>query len=1549
MALDPPDPPEQLPSTEPATGNWTQPDPDQETKSFDAGQASGAGERPTELCAGAGIDGQVDPSRFGRYVVRGRLGEGGFGRVYLAWDEDLKRTVAIKVPRAGGFSSSARVERFLNEARLAAQLRHPGIVSVYDVGREGDGTIYVVLEHVGGRPLSAVLSAGDFPLKRAIDLLAKVADALHCAHRHGLVHRDLNPNNILLDLEGSPRVADFGLAIHEDSQALHLGEVAGTAPYMAPEQVRGETHRLDGRTDIWALGVILYLVLTGRKPFAGEINQLWDEIRERDPKPPRQINDSAPKELERICLKCLSKRMTDRYNSALDLADDLRHFQKTEARAEPAEAAAPDGAVQPLRSAGRVPASALATSYTSGTQVRIVPKGLCSFDEHDADFFLDLLPGPRDRDALPESIRFWKIRVDATDPDKTFCVGLVYGPSGCGKSSLFKAGLLPRLGGHVAPVYTEATIEQTEARLLRGVRKLVPALPHDIDLARSLALLRGGDFLTAGQRVLIVLDQFEQWLFGRPELDACELVTALKQCDGEHIQAICLVRDDFWMTATRFFRELEIELVPDRNVASVDLFDARHARRVLAAYGRAFGAFPQHGDFSAENKAFLDQAVAGLLQDGRVVPVRLALFAEMVKDKPWTTATLDEVGGMGGIGLRFLDETFSSARSNPTYRYHQNAAQSVLKSLLPAGSTDIKGRMRSVEELRDISGYTDKPADFASLMRILDHELRLITPVDLEQSVAGEAEVRPPGGGFYQLAHDYLVHSLRDWLTRKQRETRRGRAEAILAERAEFWNAKPEHRQLPTLMEWASIRSFTKPSKWTEPEGRMMRTASRSIGLRAAGFAVLFIGVLAAAWEMNRRSVETNNATHAAGLVQQLLKAEIAQVPGIVENLQGYRRWTDPELKRVIAQSALDSKEKLHASIALLPVDPRQVDYLLGRALIADPGLMAVLRDSLQPHRTELVDRLWRELDEANSTEPLLRDRVLPIAGLLASLDPENARWKEVGGKVARAMVTAKIDDLAKWLEALENLRKELTVPLIGIFRDKSRTDVEHTVAATLLARYAEHQPRILVDLLLDAEPKSFAILFPVIEKNRKDVALDFKKRVESLAGGPPVETFSDNATRDDPALLRDQRSLRGAKAALALFRLGAATDVWHLLVHSADPSTRSFLINAFHVYGADPSLLAAKLENTSGARPSNAHLTAASTEKNAYLFDPATSTQRSLIMALAGYPKDMLDPETRARLDPLVVQLFRTAPDAGVHSAAELLLKRWGHEDRLKIDAPAPNDGEPFKRRWYITSQRQTMVLIEGPVDFAMGSPSSDLLREPEEVFHTHRIPRRFAIATREVTVGEFQRYLAESRRTPQKESTAETTADEPQCGVTWFDAIGYCNWLSAKEGKPLCYEPNEKGEFAQGMKVNMLPVEAGGYRLPTEAEWEYACRAGTVSSRYFGNPDELASDYEWYSRTSGYRAHRCGTLLPNDLGLFDLLGNVFEWCHDHHVAFPPKIENILIDQINDECISMQDRCTRSDSFRANPRPMRSASRGWFDPGASRGDVGFRPARTCP
>jgi serine/threonine protein kinase/formylglycine-generating enzyme required for sulfatase activity len=809
----------------------------------DATQKEGHG----NTLAGESGDAHPAPPQIGRYRIEKLLGKGGFGSVYLAHDGELDRYVAVKIPHPSLIKRPEDAQSYLKEARTVANLDHPNIVPVHDVGGTADFPCYVVSKYVPGMDLATTIQSRRFNSLEAAELVATVAGALHYAHKQGLVHRDVKPGNILIDNDGNPYVVDFGLALREEDVGKGPKH-AGTAAYMSPEQARGEGHRVDGRSDIFSLGVVLYQLLVGRRPFRGDTQaELLEQVVSYEPRPLRQYDEKLPKELERICVRAMSKRVSERYSSAHDLAEDLRHFvtEQTAIQGGSSQAGLATVATEvtsdtrasrpPTSSGSSVMAGSTATEVTatnsgpnaSDHSVQIVPKGLRSFDAHDADFFLELLPGPRDRAGLPESLRFWKIRIEEVDPEQTFSVGLIYGQSGCGKSSLIKAGLLPRLSDDVIPVYVEATPDETETRLLRGLRKRCPALEGHLKLKDSLTALRRGTGIPSGKKLLIVLDQFEQWLHVKNPEDS-QLVQALRQCDGGRVQCVVLVRDDFWMAATRFMRELDLRLLEGQNSAAVDLFPVSHAERVLAAFGRAFGVLPENATkTSSEQRDFLKQSALGLAEEGKVVCVRLALFAEMVKGKSWTPATLKQAGGTKGVGATFLEETFSASTAPPEHRYHEKAASKVLKALLPDSGTDIKGEMKSHDELLRVSGYRRSPSEFDGLITILDRELRLVTPTDPDGRHGDEdaSSVAETGQKYYQLTHDYLVHSLRDWLTRKQKETRAGRAELQMNDLAAVWGSKREKRYLPSLTESINLRFRTNIRSWTQPQREMMKAA----------------------------------------------------------------------------------------------------------------------------------------------------------------------------------------------------------------------------------------------------------------------------------------------------------------------------------------------------------------------------------------------------------------------------------------------------------------------------------------------------------------------------------------------------------------------------------------------------------------------------------------------------------------------------------------------------------------------------------------------------
>ncbi len=1157
----------------------------------------------------------------------------------------------------------------------------------------------------------------------------------------------------------------------------------------------------------------------------------------------------------------------------------------------------------------------------SPAHLAIVPKGLRSFDAHDADFFLDLLPGPRDKDGLPESIRFWKHRIEASD-EATFTVGVIYGPSGCGKSSLVKAGTLPRLASQVLTVYIEATADETEVRLLNGLRKQCPDLPADLGLKETLAALRRGQGIPAGKKLLIVLDQFEQWLHAKREQQDTELAQALRQCDGQHVQCLVLVRDDFWLALSRFMSVLHIELLQGQNIALVDLFDPLHARNVLAAFGRAFGRLNE--PLSKEQELFLDQAIQGLAQDGRVISVRLALFAEMVKGRPWTPATLKAVGGTAGVGVSFLEETFSSAVADRKNRLHQNAARGVLKALLPERGSDIKGNMRSYDELLEASGYAQRPQDFEELLRILDGELRLITPTDPDEAKAEDKSGAASSKKYYQLTHDYLVPALRDWLTRKQRETRRGRAELRLADRAAVWNDKPENRHLPSLWEYLNIRLLTKGPSWTPVQRTMMQRAGRVHGVRSGIVATVLVVASLVGISVRNSVLEKQNATRAEGLVDGLVKADITQVPSFVSSLAAYRTWADPLLKQQFTQSKDGSAERLHMALALLPVDQSKVDYLRDQLLVVTPTQFPVVRDALLSHKDAVIEPLWSvALDSKRETQQRFQ-----AACALATYDPEGQQWAKVQDQIADDLVAVPPVYLATWMDALRPVREKLLAPLSVVFRDAKRKETERSLATDILADYAADQPQVLADLLADAEQFQFPVIFAKLAAHRAQAI--------PLAEAELAKRAGEKASEDE----KERLGKRQANLAVALLRMGKADKVWPVLQFTPDPRARSYLIHWISPLGGDPQTILNRLDA-----------------------EPDVTIRRALVLTLGEFSDTQLPVAQRQPLIEKLLSVYEKEPDAGLHGAAEWLLRKWGLTERLEAivrklsskDEQLQARKATDKRQWYINTQDQTFVILDAG-EFLMGAPESEpghLSSETPQ--HRCRIGRRFAISSTHVTKAQFGLFQT-AHHEIDKVDVAKwvKTDDSPQTGMTWYEAAAYCNWLSEQEGideTQWCYEPKEKGgAFDPGMKAKDNYLKLSGYRLPTEAEWEFACRAGTVTSRYYGLTETLLKKYAWYEANAENRTWPVRSLKPNDFGLFDMHGNAWEWCDDKYQPYPKGADAISEDAGSTKpVIDGLTRVVRGGAFGDQPVNVRSAARLFNRPTSRNLVTGFRPARTLP
>lgn len=273
----------------------------------------------------------VLPERIGRYEPVSVLGKGSFGIVIQARDPQLDRMVAVKLQRSEAIRTRTSIDRFLREARSAAQLRHPNIVPVFEYGEFG-GNHFIVYQYIDGQTLDHWLREQNPSRESRMAMIARIASALDYAHELGIVHRDIKPANILVDAKGEPHITDFGCARIDspDLEATADGSLMGTPTYMSPEVVAGNARSADGRADLWALGVILYEMLSGERPFAGSLPDMLRMIAEQPPKPPSVHDHTIPQDLQTICLRCLEKDPGHRFARGQELSDDLRRWSNGE-------------------------------------------------------------------------------------------------------------------------------------------------------------------------------------------------------------------------------------------------------------------------------------------------------------------------------------------------------------------------------------------------------------------------------------------------------------------------------------------------------------------------------------------------------------------------------------------------------------------------------------------------------------------------------------------------------------------------------------------------------------------------------------------------------------------------------------------------------------------------------------------------------------------------------------------------------------------------------------------------------------------------------------------------------------------------------------------------------------------------------------------------------------------------------------------------------------------------------------------------------------------
>jgi formylglycine-generating enzyme required for sulfatase activity/tRNA A-37 threonylcarbamoyl transferase component Bud32 len=746
-------------------------------------------------------------------------------------------------------------------------------------------------------------------------------------------------------------------------------------------------------------------------------------------------------------------------------------------------------------------------------------------------------------------------------------------------------------------------------------------------------------------------------------------------------------------------------------------------------------------------------------------------------------------------------------------------------------------------------------------------------------------------------------------------------------------------------------------SAWREP---FLTRARRWVGrhrtaVTAAAAAALVaataVGYVAYDARLRRARESTRRLTAAIGRVESLARAEVRALPEILRELGEDRGLVRDQLGQMARGdgSGADGRRRLPGALALLPEDPTQADFLAERLLSPEamPDEVLVIREALiaHPPTDGAVPRFRRALP-AKAAD--LDDAQLRAAGALAKLAPADPLLSASAAAIARKLVRENPLLIGAWREVFQPIAGRLAGPLRRAYADPAAAE-SRSHAFTLLFEFAtrpdnQRQPEDLVALVGDADPDQFRQVLG---------------RLATPAGRDRAVALLTPKVRE-PARFDDELARRQCRWALALLRLGRAEAVWPLLRHRDDPSLRTELIHNAARFGLDPAPVVERLR-----------------------VERDVSSRRALILCLGEFPPEAISESDRRDLAERFLARYAADPDPGVHGGLDWLLRRWGRaadlqasDRRLAREAPpkgrdwyvngqvpftAAGHAAPEGRDWYVNGQGQTYTIVRGPVEFAMGSPAAEAARQPNEVLHRVRIGRTFAIAAREVTFAQYARFLDQHPELLRIDKLDEvksyiTSDDCPVFAVDWYDCARYCNWLSAREGIPedqWCYPKDIPAQIKPGDRLMLPPDYLGrtGYRLPTEAEWEYACRAGTATRWPSGGSEQWLPSYAWYLRNSGQKLHPAGRLKPNDLGLFDVAGNVGEWLQDPYEKYGAGVGGTpLADAEMAAPVSYGVfRGLRGGTFNSSAPLLRSAFRLGDRPTNRAFGIGFRTARTYP
>jgi serine/threonine protein kinase/formylglycine-generating enzyme required for sulfatase activity len=1478
------------------------------------------------------------------YELLGELGRGGMGIVYKARQLALNRFVALKMIRSGADATPAELARFHVEAHAVARLQHPNLVQIYEVGQQ-DGRPFVALEYLAGGSLAQKLGEAPLPPIPAAEMVHILSRAVQYAHQQGLLHRDLKPANILLATDGTPKIADFGLAKRLEGEPgltvpEHLtesGAVLGTPSYMAPEQASGKSKDIGPHTDVYALGAILYETLTGRPPFQGTsrtetlLQVLWQE-----PVSPRRLQPKVPRDLETICLKCLQKEPGKRYASAAALADDLRCFLA----GEPIRARPVGLAERIWRWCRRKP---LVASLAATLLFLIFAVILSAFylqgsylekeQKNHAIALVGKLAAAETQEVPAIVVELGRYRRWA-DPALE---EILQQPDSSRKERLHaRIALLP-----TDPAPGDALLRellQTPAQEIK---------PPEVQVIR--AAIR-----EYKERFTPILWQH----VGDPNEPRdlrFRLACLLAELDPENPRWGQLSQGivDHWVTENQIFLGQWLALLrPVRLVLleplgqyfrdKTQVLERSIATNILADYAADQVEILVNLILDADPKQYAllwpvlqrhdEDATKGMQQE--LAKVLLPSWKDAPLDPAWPTpgsALVRQIEAAQGM----LTERFALCQTMPL-----DAFAAMAEGLRSCGYRPVRFRPYATDKTPQVAAvWTRDSVDWRIAQGLTkeavywqEKELRKqgFVPADVAGYVAADGEERYAvvwdkpipirkqvylAIGVPSANPDLLFQPWKEWeLTPWTWQQVLGK-DGIERNNSLWW--KP-----PRGIRWERVGGAEDQYEMVLFPDRLQADINISKGEQAEDSNWDCQRVLTQAQRKLQAQPDDVDAHWQRAWAHFWLGQDQPAIGDLSWVIKRKPTFSGAYLYRAMAYARLGKSKDAKDDLAELQKQPDGSAIEAWAAAVASSYLG--LEDGLKRLEVAVAQ------NHSDSTFLYYAARAYSMSSKAAA--------KGQGGQ-ARRYADRAVELLRQAMANGELLYSWLDHPSLNAIR-------QHPGFLKLLEQgpdLSQSYNGILYSNP-DFESKETHGLDPtrhlarcrqLAAENCRPAALS----VTWLGKERGLITASVWHRPMIPESARDMLAGRQAQALVSLFKLGQADSVWRFLQYhpdqDSDPRLRTYLIQRLSSLDISPPALCARLTA-----------------------EPDVSARRALLQALGGYPDGKLSTTLRKPLITLLLQSYRKDSDVGIHSDCGWLLGKWGYQEEVRrIDHELALEKSVGDRSWYAIDQDHTLAVFHGPVEFLMGSPGQEpdrkSLQAEAEALHRRRIGRSFAVSTKKVTVEQFKRFLHDKPQVQVEPMDARSSElGAPAIRITWFQAAQYCRWLSEVEHVPveqMCYP--EVGKIRPGMRLPPDYLKRTGYRLPTEAEWEYACRSGSGTSRHYGFDNTLLGEYAWHPLNSDDRAHPVGLLRPNDFGLFDTYGNAWEWCQDRLLQYHNRWGQEIMEDSEDAApvTEEDDRVLRGGAFDSRVADLRSAARYHTKPSDRNHYVGFRIARTLP